>query len=64
MESKKKLVIVVSGGLIQNVYFTEPIDEIAVIDFDTSDNNEYQEAVSALDEVTALEIDNKIIKVV
>ena len=40
---KHKVTVVVSGGLVQNVYGTTEDIEVAVLDFDTDDNDEYEE---------------------
>lgn len=40
---KHKVIVVVSGGLVQNVYGTTEDIEVAVLDFDTDDNDEYEE---------------------
>ena len=59
----KELVIVVSEGMVTQVYFTEPINELTIIDFDTTDEDEYQEATDALNKVKALEANFKINKI-
>lgn len=59
----KELVIVVSKGMVTEVYFTEPINELTIIDFDTTDDNEYQEATDALNKVKALEANFKISRI-
>lgn len=40
---KHKVTVVVSGGLVQNVYGTTEDIEVTVLDFDTDDNDEYEE---------------------
>ena len=40
---KHKVTVVVSGGLVQNVYGTTEDMEVTVLDFDTDDNDEYEE---------------------
>lgn len=59
----KKLVIGVSEGMVTQVYFTEPINELTITDFDTTDQNEYQETTDALSKVKSLEANFKIRKI-
>lgn len=46
-----KIAIIVEGGMVRDVISTNADDEIEVIDFDTQDPDELDEAESRLDEI-------------
>ena len=46
-----KIAVVVEGGMVRDVISTNADDKIEVIDFDTQDPDELDEAESRLDEI-------------
>ena len=48
---KKRVHIVVQGGLVQAVYTEDTDAEVVIYDLDTDNNEEYDELISALTEV-------------
>ena len=55
---KHKVTVVVSGGLVQNVYGTTEDIEVTVLDFDTDDNDTYEEIKEQYQKT-----DNEMIKI-
>lgn len=48
---KMKIAIVINDGMVQTIYTTYPTDEIILIDFDTQDEDEYKEAMNAVNDL-------------